>query len=466
MTQQDSLPRIRQSLVAYACIGASIALVLFLGAMGVYRDIKLLKWSLLHAEVVRVKSHANRLVGRIEHELEQQASGGDLLPFRDDTYIRDHWREMGSEPGEPQRSFFAGIVDPGGRIIAHSNQDLEDRRLERDWYDSIVENGDRDVYRTRSSALSDGKPVYDVPVPIEVGGEWVGEYHTGFASSWFDDQLEQKRGEILGHWSLLFAGILLIVFFATISLYFIAKRFVGYRRALGLFKLQRAAEMGQLAGGLVHEIRNPLHAIRLNVHTLARELAGTAHLTLEDRESIVQQTNQEIERVDGLLQQLLGFARPEELHCIDLDIVEEVRSTLRFVHDELEQCGIEVREDFPSERVMAHVDPDRFRQIMLNLLVNAKDAMDGGGNIELQIRHRGKMAEVSIHDDGPGIDVADCERIFEPFFSTKDQRAGMGLALTRRFVEDLDGEIWCEAGGNGTGTTFFMRLPRGEERGS
>jgi signal transduction histidine kinase len=163
---------------------------------------------------------------------------------------------------------------------------------------------------------------------------------------------------------------------------------------------------------------------------------------------------------------MLGFVTPGELCCVDADVVEEVESTLRFVERDLDRSRIELAEDFPEHSVVANIDRDRFRQILLNLVINAKDALPEGGRLGLRVRQRGRLAEVAVSDNGPGVKAKDRERIFEPFYSTKAHGSGLGLALVRRFVDDLGGRIWCEAGENGRGTTFRMEIPRGENKGA
>ena len=465
MTANETHPLTKRAVSAYVCITASIALVLFLGAWGAYRDLSLVRRSLLEAEVSRVKSHAIRTVGRIEHDLEQGTGAVDLSTYQKDGPIRRHWESMIASRRERH---FSAIVNPAGVVVAHRNRKLEGRHLERDWYERVLSDNDseHDVFETASSALTDGELVYCVRVPIVVNDQTVGEYYAGFSAAWFEATLKQERSEMVRHSALLLAGILVVVVLAVVSLYHIAMHSVGYGRALGLLKLQRSTELEQLAGGLAHEIRNPLQAIRLNVHALARELVGTAKLDRDELDAIVQQTNQEIARVDGLVQQMLGFATPAEPHWAAVDIVEAVRSTQRFVQQELQRSGIEVREDFPQQPVVVYADPDRLRQIMLNLVINAKDELPQGGRIDLQVRQRGKWAEISVRDNGRGIADDDRERIFEPFYSTKDQGSGLGLALVKRFVEEMGGRIWCEANGDTGGTRFRLEIPRDERKGT
>jgi len=262
----------------------------------------------------------------------------------------------------------------------------------------------------------------------------------------------------MGHWAFLLSGIFGITILTAVSLFYIATHSYGYLQALRLVKLERSAEIEKLTGGLAHEIRNPLHAIRINIYSLLEVITGRANLEQEELETIIEQTNQEILRLDVLVQQMLEYARPNEPQPKPVNIVDEVRSTLIFLQQDLSRNEIEVHEIFPDEHVLVQIDPDRFRQIMLNLMINARDELTDGGNIELSVRRHGKWVEISIADDGPGISSEEHERIFEPFYSTKEKGSGLGLALVKHFVEEMGGQIRCENNGN-SGTIFRLNIP-------
>jgi signal transduction histidine kinase len=219
---------------------------------------------------------------------------------------------------------------------------------------------------------------------------------------------------------------------------------VMLHESIKLTRARRFAELGQLMAGIVHEIRNPLNAMRLNLHVLSRRQEVETPAP-EEHGEIIRETNYEIERVEGLLRILLGYARPDNPRNEILDVRSEVQATLTFLRPLLERAEILVKATFPEQPALVVMDRDRFRQILLNLINNAREAMDVGGCIQIQVKSLGEKVEVVVADDGPGVPFSHRERIFEPFFSTKELGTGLGLAIVRRFVEEGGGSIVCEA---------------------
>jgi signal transduction histidine kinase len=314
-----------------------------------------------------------------------------------------------------------------------------------------------DVVETHSQALTDGRRAYDIRTSIFVGGNKVGEYHAGFDVDWFEEHAAGARRQILRRWAMVIGGISLVVLLAVISLYYIAYRSAALRTVADMVQLQRVTELGQVAAGLAHEIRNPLHAIRLNLHALGHRQNGRTRLSADEVSTIIDESNKEIARLDRLIEELLGFAKPDEARDEVIDSVTELRAMLGFVTQEMHSSGIEVSADLPDGKAGVHIDPARLRQIVLNLLMNAKEATGQGGRIDLTLERRNDCVEIRVSDDGPGITNDDRQHIFDPFYTTKEGGSGLGLALVKRFVEEADGQIQCQS--NGSGTTFCVSLP-------
>jgi signal transduction histidine kinase len=330
-------------------------------------------------------------------------------------------------------------------------------RLARNWYTRVLLEVGGDVVETDSTALAQGELAYDVRVPIEVNGREVGEYHAGFDRSWFDKRIGESQ-DVFGRLLLFIGGVLLIVLLASTSLYYIASHSISLRRAVDSASLERATEVGKLAGGLAHEIRNPLQAIRINLHALRNVHDHKAQLPDEEITKALDQSTREIGRIEHLMQELVGFATPSEPRNDPIDLSSEIQGVVEFIEQEMLRHNIELRTRLPSHPVWVKLDQGRLRQIMLNLLQNAQQAMEsGGGRINISLaQHRGHV-EISIADDGPGINEKDRTRIFEPFFSTRNDGTGLGLALVKRFIDEVDGDLHCEPNRQG-GATFHIVL--------
>lgn len=223
-------------------------------------------------------------------------------------------------------------------------------------------------------------------------------------------------------------------------------------------RAERLAAIGRLAAGVAHEIRNPLAAISGSIELLAQTQTGDGARENKELMSIVLR---EVERLNGLITQLLEFARPRALQTQRLDVAAELADMLRvFANDKrLGDAPVELRAEGP---VWVEADPAQLKQVMWNLLRNAAEAAPGQP-IVVESGTADGFARVSVRDRGPGIPAEHRARMFEPFFSTKEGGTGLGLATVHRIVEEHKGavEIDCPADG---GTAVTVRLPRADHK--
>lgn len=445
----------RWTVGAYACICAALVLVVLLGVWGAYQDIKLVRLTLLQTETARVRSHALRSVGHIESELEQEPEPTGLDSLRESTWLCQNWSKRLPEDSP---LIYGAVVDASGTILVHSDPHREGAQLERRWYRRVVLEGGDDVVETRSAALTGGSDALDVRIPIMFGDREMGEYHEGLDMGWLDRVVAERRSRIVSRWSLVIGGILLVVLLAAISLYFLAARTILLRHAVNVAHIQRVSEIGRLAAGLAHEIRNPLHAIRLNLHALGRAFEGDHKLNPAEVAAITRESDREINRVDSLLRELLGFTSPSQPKEEVIELNAEVQAILNFLREEMTAKQVHLHASPVDRPVWVPMDHGRLRQVLLNLLTNALDAVHAGGQIELGVQCNRGHAEITVCDDGEGIPAANRERIFEPFFSTKEHGTGFGLALVKRFVDEAHGSIAVESNGH-SGTTIRVVLP-------
>lgn len=225
-----------------------------------------------------------------------------------------------------------------------------------------------------------------------------------------------------------------------------------------LLHSDRLATVGELAAGLVHELRNPLAGIAGALHVLAGRLASG-----DDSHALLADVQVQIARMNGTLTNLLHHARPPQPQRIEVEINAVLDQSLQF----LPRGGIEVVRRFGSRLPPVQVDPTLLHQAFLNILVNARQAMPRGGRLTLETgpaNGQGRGVEITISDTGTGIAPEHLDRIFQPFFTTKSQGTGLGLAIAARVVEQHGGRIAVESRA-GAGATFRVVLPetpRGE----
>ncbi len=443
----------RWTAAAYLCIAMALALVVTMTVWGVFHDLQLVRSTLIQSEMGRLRSHAARTVSIIQDQIKATGKSPSLDSLPDSEFLRNHWAR---NVLRDESRLYATIIDNQGKVIMHSDPSREGMLTGPAWYDSVVteassDDDEDDVVDSSNDALTGGKRAIDVRVPIFHEEREIGSYHSGLSHDWLTKELNEKQGQTKRIWGWLVTIMSVIVLVAGISLFHITRRLTVFSEAVKVARVRRFAEIGQLMSGIVHEIRNPLNAMRLNLHVLARhqqrirdQNGSNTSSDLGDPEEVIRETNREIERVEGLMRILLGYARPDQPQNENLDMRQELRSILGFLKPSLERAEVVLRAELPDQPVMINMDRDRLRQIVLNLVNNAKDATGHGGHIEVRVTCRDEVVELIVSDDGPGVPPGDRERIFEPFFSTKEFGTGLGLALVKRYVEDVGGSITCE----------------------
>lgn len=221
-----------------------------------------------------------------------------------------------------------------------------------------------------------------------------------------------------------------------------------------LRRADRLSAMGELAAGLAHEIRNPLGAIDGAVQILRRE-----QLSLETKQEFGQLAQHELDRLKGIVNQFLNFARPRSPQRIEIDPALLLHSVANLVAETAKMTGVHVRVAETASVPLVCVDPEQIKQVLLNLVINAVQAMPSGGDVVLQtlLAEDGNV-HLEVQDEGAGIAPENVERIFDPFFTTRDEGTGLGLSIAERIVSQHGGHIEIRQN-HERGMTFSVILP-------
>ena len=224
-----------------------------------------------------------------------------------------------------------------------------------------------------------------------------------------------------------------------------------------LRRSDKLAALGTLSAGVAHEVKNPLHALGLNLHLLQAELVpgppdgNAAHGYLDVLRS-------ELQRLDRIVENFLRFAKPSVPEIKPVDIAALVERVLGLVAFEAADHGVGIETHLEPELPSTPGDEGQLSQVFLNVIINALQAMPNGGALAVTARKDGDWAELAVKDTGPGIAQDVLPHVFDPYFTTRPSGVGLGLAIAHRIVQGHQGSLDVESQA-GSGTTMIIRLP-------
>jgi len=222
--------------------------------------------------------------------------------------------------------------------------------------------------------------------------------------------------------------------------------------------IDQYTEIAKLAGGLAHEIKNPLSTIRLNVELLGEDLAEGD--SPQDRRALrkIEIVKRECRRLEDLLNDFLNFAKAHKLEFEPVDINRQLKETIDFFLPRAGEAKVEIIEYFANDLPTVMLDRRSFQQAVLNLILNAVQAMPDGGQLVVRTRGAANAVAIDLIDNGTGMDDKTKEQLFDAFFSSKRGGTGLGLPTTRKIIEGHGGLIALQSE-IGHGTQFTILLP-------
>lgn len=222
-----------------------------------------------------------------------------------------------------------------------------------------------------------------------------------------------------------------------------------------LAQAEKLSSIGLLAAGVAHEVNTPLAVISTYAQMLARQVAGD-----EEKARLLEKITRHTFRASEIVNALLNFSRAAPGRFEEVDLARLIRETLLLLEHQFEQAGIRVELEVEEGLAPIQGDPGKLQQVFLNLFLNARDAMEGGGTLRIRSRGDGRRIRVEVRDSGPGIPPEHLHRIFDPFFTTKPARRGTGLGLSISYgiVREHGGEIEVESH-PGEGACFRLVFP-------
>lgn len=223
-----------------------------------------------------------------------------------------------------------------------------------------------------------------------------------------------------------------------------------------LIQAEKMAIAGRLTASIAHEINNPLQSVRNCMH-----LAGRHELAPTERQNYLELAQTELERLMNTVQRMLDYYRPAALDRKVMNLNDLVQKVLALMDRQLKEADIVVKTRYSSRLRPVFGVPDQIQQVLLNLCLNAMEAMPAGGTIHLETVQRQDIAEITVEDTGPGVAPEQVERIFEPFISTKEGGTGLGLAVSYGIISAHGGTLELVSP-PGKGACFRISLPAAE----
>jgi len=218
---------------------------------------------------------------------------------------------------------------------------------------------------------------------------------------------------------------------------------------------ERLAALGRITAGVAHEVKNPLNSMRLWLENLKESLSPEEENGAQDAVRVL---DKEIDRLDAVVKRFLDFTRPMEVRLEATHLSELLKEVMQVAQPQLQKASVQVAQLLPIDVPEVYVDRALLKQAVLNLVLNAAEAMPNGGQLRVVLSRRGEMAEITVEDTGRGIPPENKQKIFQLFFTTRPGGSGIGLASTFRIVQLHNGSIDFSSE-VGRGTTFRIELP-------
>jgi PAS domain S-box-containing protein len=224
---------------------------------------------------------------------------------------------------------------------------------------------------------------------------------------------------------------------------------------------RRISASGRVTRGVAHEVKNPINAIVLHLQLLRNKLQDVDPATSRHVDII----DSEIHRLDRVVQILVDFTRPRDLHLEETDLRSVLEEVALLAAPDAEQHGVTLARELPPDTIPVKVDADFIKQAILNVVLNGVQSMPDGGNLAISARRTEDAVNIEVRDQGAGIPASVQDKIFELYFTTKKTGSGIGLAQTYQIMMWHYGSVDFESE-EGKGTTFRLRLPLADTRSS
>ena len=395
-----------------------------------------------------------------------QSFPGVIVVHADAAYLLNFRREIGLQPLIQDLAKQPGVVevsllDRDFTVLASSDAAAVGRQEVSPLLREALASGTVTGRRRNCP----GCQVYEVATPFTLEKQQVGLIRLGLSTRGLDNVTRQAQRGIL--WYSL--GLLAVGVIGAAAIFWMQARHLADRQRLeaAVAHEQRLSALGNLAAGVAHEIRNPLNAISMGLQRLRMEFAPAAPEAREEYTAFARIIEAEVARLNTIVDQFLTMARPLRLTLDDEPLAPVLKEVLTLLSPQAEAQGVKITEELHLGDAWVSLDHQQLTHAVMNVLLNALQAMPNGGALTVRAETAAAAgdglgaktsARIAIADTGPGILPEHLDRIFEPYFTTKERGTGLGLALTHRIIQGHNGGIRAENAPDG-GARFEITLP-------
>lgn len=379
--------------------------------------------------------------------------------------LRLRWLLEGSQGRESPQSGLRYLIFQGeDAIYLTSGQALSMEEGGKDSF--LIEARKGKALRSRIFKIPSGEEVYEVVKPLSLNQQETVLLRAGLSLETTRAILSQLKASILIQLLLSVAFALI----ATLAVFWMQNRhLLRVKQMEEKVKMsERLSSLGQLAGSLAHEVRNPLNAISIGIQRLRREFAQP--LNAQEAGNLLEVISAEIRRLDSLVERFLGLARPERAVQGEGNLAKILSELLQLFALEARERGIELKASISPDLPSIPMDEERLRQAFLNLIKNAMEAMERAclpphrqrGSLQVEAHPLDRQSvQITFSDSGCGIPASKQHKVFDPYYTTKHHGVGLGLSLAHQIVSAHGGHIEIQSE-EGKGTQVRVILPIGE----
>jgi signal transduction histidine kinase len=358
-----------------------------------------------------------------------------------------------SDIGLREGILYISVQDASFNTLAHTNPALIGKKEEDPFLSKSLLN--HRLFPRHYQSLK-GEEIFEVVKSFSLKDKTMGMIRIGYSPKGIYPVLGQIKKNVA----------LSIFFFLILGISAITLIGVNQNRHLRKMKeledrIQRAerlSSLGHLAAGVAHEIRNPLNAMGMGLQRLKREFIPQDEAKREEYISFVELILKEIRRVNEIIEQFLTLSRPFQLNLTESLLQDLLRNLVILFQEEAASLGISVQTEIPSDLLPIKMDAERLTQAFINIMKNGMQSMEMGGILRIEAKSLKQGMEVTISDSGSGIPPGQMEKIFNYYYTTKENGVGLGLPIAHRIIEAHGGQLKIESR-VGAGTKVTVTLP-------